>query len=387
MTLLFACGTGRLKPITSENMADCDGALPILQSGTSSIELPGTAGKKDEFKAYTALSGLEIANSVWFSFVAEYDGRFNLKVETESGDLNLVVFQTDGKDICGDIESGKAEIKRMLVRESSPIVWLVDRDIKNGLRSLSLRKGDKIHFVIFTRKSKKTKINMDVELVPNNVEQIYKPSDNKTKLVDLTDDSKANVSSIELRDVETGDPVIALIHLFGIKGMDIKEKASDLLFKPTQSGIISIECSVEGYFFVDRKEEISTDNEKKIVIKLQQLKKGKSIQLEEIQFKPSTSEFLPSAEPILLRLREFMGLNAKIQIEIQGHVYEPNETTSAGQKMSEDRAKQVMNYLINSGISKKRMKAVGYGGTKPIYPNPMRKEEEQANRRVEILIM
>jgi hypothetical protein len=167
--VLFSCGAGKGKPITSENIADCDGALPILQSGTSRTELPGTSGKKDEFKQYAALKDLEVGNSVWFSFIAEYDGKFNLKAETETGDLNLVVFQSDGKDICGDIESGRAEIKRMLVREVSPIVWLTNRDIKNGLRPLNMRKGDKIHFVIFTRKNKKTKIEMDVELVPNNV--------------------------------------------------------------------------------------------------------------------------------------------------------------------------------------------------------------------------
>lgn len=228
---------------------------------------------------------------------------------------------------------------------------------------------------------------MDVELVPNNVEQIIKPSDNKKKIVDLTDNNPGVVTTIELRDIETGDPVIAKIHLYGTKDVEITEKASDLLFQPNRSGLMSINCSVEGYFFVDRKEEVSSTSAKLIEIKMQQLKKGKSVQLEDIQFKPGTSEFLPSAEPMLVRLREFMGLNAKINIEIQGHVFEPNTTTTAGQKMSEARAQQVMKYLVNSGINKRRMKAVGYGASRPIYPNAQRKEEEQANRRVEIVIL
>jgi outer membrane protein OmpA-like peptidoglycan-associated protein len=385
--ILFSCAIGNRKPITSDNIADCGGALPILQSGTSRTELPGTSGNKDEFREYLALKDLEVGNSVWFSFIAEYDGKFNLKAETESGDLNLVVFQTDGKDICGDIESGRAEIKRMLVREESPTVWLINRNIKNGLSALPMRKGDKIHFVIFTRKNRKTKISLDVNLVPNKVDQIVMASDNKKKIVDLTKDKIGNVTTIELRDAETGDPVIAFIHLHGIKELEITEKASDLLFHPNRSGLMLIECSVEGYFFVDRKEEVSFNNDKKIEIKLQQLKKGKSAQLEDISFKPGTSEFLPSAEPVLLRLREFMGLNSKINIEIQGHVYEPNETTAGGQKMSEARAKQVKKYLVNGGINEKRMEAVGYGASKPIYPNPQRNEEEQANRRVEIVIL
>ena len=55
--------------------------------------------------------------------------------------------------------------------------------------------------------------------------------------------------------------------------------------------------------------------------------------------------------------------------------------------MSEARAKRVMLYLTNSGINKKRMTAVGYGGDRPVFPNPITKEQEQANRRVEIVIL
>ena len=76
-----------------------------------------------------------------------------------------------------------------------------------------------------------------------------------------------------------------------------------------------------------------------------------------------------------------------LNIEIQGHVYEPGEDNSfSGQKMSEARAKRIMKYLTDHGISKERLTAIGYGNTAPIYKNPKTYSEEQANRRVEILI-
>ncbi|MFA7273164.1 MAG: OmpA family protein [Crocinitomicaceae bacterium] len=384
--LLISCGLGKNAVISSENIADCDGALPILQSGASSTELPGSAGKKNEFKEYAALKDLVVGNSVWYSFIAEYDGKFNLKAETASGDLNLVVFQTDGNDICGDIQSGRAEIKRLLVDETLNEVSLTDRNLKNALYPLPMRKGDVIYFVIFARKNKKTNISMTVDLVPNNVEQVFRPSDNKKRVVDLTEEFTPYKTTIQLRDAESGDPVIANIHITGLKGSEITQKASDLIFQPTRSGLASIKCNEEGYFFITRLEDIASISNDTIEIKMQRLKKGKSVQLEDIQFKPGTSEFMPSAEPALLRLREFMGLNSTINIEIQGHVYEPSETTAAGQKMSQARAEQVMKYLVNSGINKKRMTAVGYGASKPVFPNAKRKEEEQMNRRVEILI-
>ena len=62
----------------------------------------------------------------------------------------------------------------------------------------------------------------------------------------------------------------------------------------------------------------------------------------------------------------------------------PNRTHYSGDYRK--RAKQVRKYLIYNGIHPSRMTAEGYGNTKPIFPNPKQAYEEQANRRVEILI-
>ncbi len=387
LVVFFSCAVGKGKEIVSENIADCTGAIQLSQQGSSVIDLPGTSGKKDEFSAFQVLKTVTVANSVWFSFIADYDGKFTLRADTEVNDLNLVVFQTDGKDVCDDISSGKAEIKRMLIKEEYPSVFLTDRNIKNALYPLQMRKGDKINFVIFTRKKKKTRIKLYIELLPNVVEQIVSTSDNKTKIVDLTDEFTVNKTRLEIRDVDTQDPVIANIRISGISNLDGSYKASDLIFQPDKNGTVKLECSQEGYFFVDRKEEVSPKVDKTITVFFQRMDKGKSMQLEEIEFKTNSSELLPSAEPALIRLREFLALNADLQVEIQGHVFEMGKTTSDGMRLSEARAQRVMLYLVNFGIDPKRLTAVGYGGTKPVYTNPSRSSEEQANRRVEIKIL
>jgi outer membrane protein OmpA-like peptidoglycan-associated protein len=81
-----------------------------------------------------------------------------------------------------------------------------------------------------------------------------------------------------------------------------------------------------------------------------------------------------------------MALNSDVNIEIQGHVFLIGDNGLASQKLSEARAKRVMAYLVDNGINKNRMTAVGYGNTRPIYPTPKFAYEEQANRRVEILV-
>jgi outer membrane protein OmpA-like peptidoglycan-associated protein len=131
---------------------------------------------------------------------------------------------------------------------------------------------------------------------------------------------------------------------------------------------------------------IVSQSEGEMLLLLEPLARGKSIQIEQIQFKPGTSEFLPGAEMKLNRLKDFLALNTAIHIEIQGHVFYSGSNNLASQKMSEARAKRVMQYLLEYGIAKERMEAVGFGNTKPVHPKPKLANEEQVNRRVEILV-
>jgi outer membrane protein OmpA-like peptidoglycan-associated protein len=111
------------------------------------------------------------------------------------------------------------------------------------------------------------------------------------------------------------------------------------------------------------------------------------MQIEEIEFHPGSSDFTPTSEGKLRRLKDFMALNSEVIIEIQGHVFSLEDNSFAAQKMSEARAKRVYNYLVENGINKSRMTTVGFGNTKPIFPKPKLAFEEQMNRRVEIKVL
>jgi outer membrane protein OmpA-like peptidoglycan-associated protein len=163
-------------------------------------------------------------------------------------------------------------------------------------------------------------------------------------------------------------------------------RCSDLLLNPPRPCKINVRCDAEGYFFEDKEIKVIGTQDQQIVFELDRITKGKSIQIEEIDFKPGTSEIMPESEPKLKRLKDFMALNSVIEIEIQGHVFLIGDNNFASQKLSEARAKRVMAYLIDNGIDKNRLTAVGYGNTRPIYPKPKFAYQEQANRRVEILV-
>lgn len=74
--------------------------------------------------------------------------------------------------------------------------------------------------------------------------------------------------------------------------------------------------------------------------------------------------------------------NPSLRIEIQGHT-DNMGSASANKRLSEKRAKSVMQYLIDQGVDPERLQWAGYGQTQPIASNETAKGRRQ-NRRVEL---
>ena len=74
-----------------------------------------------------------------------------------------------------------------------------------------------------------------------------------------------------------------------------------------------------------------------------------------------------------------------MEVEIEGHTDNVG-TDAMNQKLSNDRAKAVRDYLVSKSISSKRLKTVGYGKSKPIASNDSEEGRAQ-NRRVEFTIL
>ncbi len=71
-------------------------------------------------------------------------------------------------------------------------------------------------------------------------------------------------------------------------------------------------------------------------------------------------------------------------IIIEGHT-DNQGSADYNQKLSEKRAENVMNFLVEQGVEQTRLSSVGYGLTKPIADNTT-KEGRQKNRRVDLII-
>jgi outer membrane protein OmpA-like peptidoglycan-associated protein len=87
----------------------------------------------------------------------------------------------------------------------------------------------------------------------------------------------------------------------------------------------------------------------------------------------------------LNRVADLMKNNPRIKVEISAHT-DSKGSNEYNDKLSQQRANSVVNYLINYGISKNRFIAIGHGELKPISPNDTEKNRAK-NRRVEFKIV
>ncbi len=86
--------------------------------------------------------------------------------------------------------------------------------------------------------------------------------------------------------------------------------------------------------------------------------------------------------PILDQTKEVFDAYPTMTVQIDGHA-DSTGPAAYNQRLSERRANAVMGYLVNSvGIDPSRLTAVGYGETRPAYPNDT-DEHRAINRRVE----
>ncbi|MCX7878276.1 MAG: OmpA family protein [Ignavibacteria bacterium] len=116
-------------------------------------------------------------------------------------------------------------------------------------------------------------------------------------------------------------------------------------------------------------------------VKKEEIKVGEVIILEGINFETNSSRITPESETILMKAYNTMKNNPEIEVEISGHT-DSRGSAERNQKLSEDRANAVKDWLVAKGIDPKRITTVGYGEDKPIAPNDS-PENMAKNRRIE----
>ncbi len=122
------------------------------------------------------------------------------------------------------------------------------------------------------------------------------------------------------------------------------------------------------------------------LIQVRQDARGTIISMSDILFAVGKADLTESLKTSLAKIAGILTIYKDANISVEGHTDNVG-TAEFNQKLSEKRAENVMNFLINpGGIDASRLTAIGYGFSKPIADNST-KEGRQKNRRVDLVIM
>lgn len=207
-----------------------------------------------------------------------------------------------------------------------------------------------------------------------------------------------------VRDEESQETLASTVELVNNTTGQIlgtfKTNAADGKFMVTlpSGGNYGIAVKAEKYLFHSENFDIPSEAGYRLYRKdvdLKKVKVGKTIVLRNIFYDLDKATLRPESKAELERLNKLMIENPTLKIELSGHT-DSRGSSAYNQKLSENRAKAVVDYLINLGISKDRMVYVGYGEQKLIKTDAEikamqleseREEAHQENRRTEFKIL
>lgn len=205
-------------------------------------------------------------------------------------------------------------------------------------------------------------------------------------------------------DAETKKPVKAFLELVDngsqAKIMELNNDAQSgkfLMSLPAGKNY-GIAVKADGYLFHSENFDIPADagfKEYEKVIYLKKIKKGESIVLRNIFFDTDKYSLKPESKTELERLLTLLEDNPDLRIEISGHT-DTHGSSTYNQRLSEDRAKAVVDYLVAAGLPRERFEYKGYGEAKPLISDAerdkmktkeQRDEADARNRRTEFKIL
>lgn len=206
----------------------------------------------------------------------------------------------------------------------------------------------------------------------------------RTIYLELTNELKFKGTTF---DKETSKPISPVIEVFQNNKKIMKADSSsggEFTLTLKRGSAYHIIARADGYLPLRDTFVVDTNNlEKKFY--LSKIKLNQKFELKNIYFETGKADLRPESEAELSSLKNFLQENPSVVVEISAH------TDNVGNKnfnlkLSESRAKAVVNWLQENGIPAKQMTAKGYGMAQPIAPND-NEENRQKNRRVEFKIL
>ena len=246
---------------------------------------------------------------------------------------------------------------------------------KNDISILISPKGDKGYF-----SSDREGGYGDLDLYSFNVDKKFKPlpiTFIKGKIIDA--ESKLPLFAFfQLTDLKKGNI---------ISQMQSKLGNGEFLITVPKNIDFALHAEKEGYMFYSRniyRDNLSLSKDGFLIIELEKVKPGTFI-LENIFFEKSKSSLKKSSLVELNKVLKLMQINPDLKIQISGHT-DSDGDYDFNLELSINRAKSVVNWLIENNIDQNRLSFKGYGETRPLEENNSIANKAK-NRRTELTII
>ncbi len=196
---------------------------------------------------------------------------------------------------------------------------------------------------------------------------------------------------------ENGEPISDATIEIAYEGTDevtsVKVNGDDgqyaAIVKTNKKQDVMVTVKKEGHAFdskVIEKEQFKEDN---VTIRgndlsVKELKVGEAYTINDILYETSSSYLEDRPKFVLKGFARFLIENPSITVSIQGHTDDKGDDND-NLKLSQDRADGVKAYLVSLGVPKNRLKAEGFGESKPKVANDSDTNRAK-NRRTEFVI-
>jgi len=195
-------------------------------------------------------------------------------------------------------------------------------------------------------------------------------------------------------DAETRQPLGSKFELYNLENEELvvssfsdQENGKFLVALPLSKNY-ALNVSKPGYLFHSENFTLKENKDDKPYsknIELKRIKVGEKVILKNIFYATSKFNLLGESKSELKKLVEFLEKNSAIKIEIGGHTDNVG-SVALNQELSNNRAKEVYQYLIDNGIAAARLSYKGFGANEPVASNDTENGRSQ-NRRTEFKVI
>jgi len=155
-----------------------------------------------------------------------------------------------------------------------------------------------------------------------------------------------------------------------------------------EPGIYGVEINATGYlYYLDILDlsGLNPDEPAERNFYLQKIEVGTKVVLDNIYFETGKSVLTPNSYEALDQVVRFLENNQSVRLEISGHT-DNTGSLRINTRLSEARAKSVVDYIVNKGINPGRLEYKGYADSQPVAENDTA-EGREMNRRVEFKVL